>query len=142
MLVAAALSDVGASRQLFTDSSARGWALLVSPWVLRETRENLADKPSTATRNWLTLASQARLEPDVLTFAWPLLFSVTKDKPVLCTALACADVLLTLDRRDFGPLLGQTVYGLEVLTPGAFLRSQQKPNREEDGEGKEIGNSR
>jgi hypothetical protein len=30
----------------------------------------------------------------------------------------------TLDRRDFRDLIGQKVYGLRVLTPGEFLRSQ------------------
>ena len=54
---------------------------------------------------------------------------MTKDKPVLCTALACADVLLTLDRRDFGSLLGQTVYDLLVQTPGEFLRIEREAGR-------------
>jgi hypothetical protein len=42
------------------------------------------------------------------------------------SALACADVLLTLDRRDFRDLLGQTIYGLRVLTPGDFLRIERE----------------
>ena len=54
---------------------------------------------------------------------------VAKDKPVLCTALACADVLLTLDRRDFQSLLGKSVYDLRVLTPGEFLDTERKAGR-------------
>jgi predicted nucleic acid-binding protein len=101
--LAACLSKTGASRLIFEIAATQGWELVVSRWVLREMRENLAD--------------------------WPLLFHVTKDKPVLCTALACADVLLTLDRRDFGSLLGQSVYDLRVLTPGAFLEQEGQSGR-------------
>ena len=48
---------------------------------------------------------------------------------VLLAALACADVLLTLDRRDFGSLIGATVYGLLVLTPGQFLERERTSGR-------------
>jgi predicted nucleic acid-binding protein len=127
--LAASLSETGASRQVFDLAAAQGWAPVISPWVLREMRDNLADKPSAATRAWLALRAKADVEDDELTFDWPLLFDVTKDKPVLCTALACADVLLTLDRRDFRSLLGQTVYDLRVLTPGEFLRTEREAGR-------------
>jgi carbamoylphosphate synthase small subunit len=33
---------------------------------------------------------------------------LAKNKPVLITAAACADLLLTLDRRNFRTLLGQS----------------------------------
>ncbi len=113
--LAACLSQTGASRLIFELAAAQEWELVVSRWVLREMRENLADLPLSATRVWLDLKNQLVVEDDELTFDWPLLFHATKDKPVLCTALACADVLLTLDRRDFGSLLGQSVYDLRVL---------------------------
>ena len=38
-------------------------------------------------------------------------------------------MLLTLDRRDFRDLLGQTIYGLRVLTPGEFLRIERESGR-------------
>ena len=101
----------------------------MSPWVLRELQDNLGDKPQAAADAWLALRGKVIVEDDVLTFDWPLVFNVTKDKPVLCTALACADVLLTLDRRDFGSLLGKTVYGLLVQTPGEFLRIEREAGR-------------
>ena len=127
--LAACLSATGASRQIFDLAVAQGWSLIISPWVLREVRDNLADKPLAATRAWLALRAKAIVEDDELTFDWPLVFDVTKDKPVLCTALACADVLLTLDRRDFQTLLGQTVYGLCIATPGEFLRAGREAGR-------------
>ena len=127
--LAACLSATGASRQVFDLAAAQGWSLLISPWVLREVRDNLASKPPAATRAWLALRAKAIVEDDELTFDWPLVFDVTKDKPVLCTALACADVLLTLDRRDFQTLLGQTVYGLCIATPGEILRTERAAGR-------------
>ena len=50
-------------------------------------------------------------------------------KTILVAALGCADVLLTLDRRDFGRLIGQTVYGLRVRTPGGLLREEREAGR-------------
>jgi hypothetical protein len=127
--MAAALSSSGASRQIFDRAARQNWALLISPWVLRETNQNLIGRDPETTVTWLSLAARAWIERDILTFPWPLVFQAAKDKPVLCTALAWADVLLTLDRRDFGNLLGQTVYGLAVLTPGDFLRSERLAGR-------------
>jgi hypothetical protein len=37
--------------------------------------------------------------------------------------------LLTLDRRDFGSLLGQTVYDLLIQRPGEFLRIEREAGR-------------
>ena len=51
------------------------------------------------------------------------------DRPILFSALAWSDVLLTLDRGDFGELLGKTFYELWVLTPGAFLEQERAAGR-------------
>lgn len=127
--VAASLSATGASHEVFNHAASRGWRLIVSPWVLREVRDNLADKPLDAARAWLLLRGKATMENDELIFDWPIVFEASKDKPVLFSALACADVLLTLDRRDFRDLLGKTIYGLRVLTPGDFLRIERESGR-------------
>jgi predicted nucleic acid-binding protein len=129
VVIAASLSATGASREVFNHASSEGWRLLVSPWVLREVRDNLGSKPPESARAWLSLRGKTTLEGDELTFDWPLVFEASKDKPVLYTALACADVLLTLDRRDFRDLLGKTIYDLRVLTPGEFLRSERESGR-------------
>jgi predicted nucleic acid-binding protein len=127
--LAASISATGASRIILDSDAAHGWRPLVSPWVLREVRDNLASKPAELTRAWLSLRAKVIVEPDELTFDWPLVFDVAKDKPVLCTALACADVLLPLDRRDFQRLLGETVYGLRIATPGKFLSAERAAGR-------------
>ena len=127
--VAASLSATGASREVIHRAARQGWRLLISPWVLREVRDNLADKPPDAARAWVSLRGKATVEDDELTFDWPIVFEASKHKPILFTALACADVLLTLDRHDFRDLLGQAIYGLRVLTPGEFLRIEREGGR-------------
>ena len=127
--IAASLSATGASREVFNHAVSQGWRLFVSPWVLREVRDNLANKPPEAARAWVSLRAEATVENDELTFDWPIVFEASKDKPILFSALACADMLLTLDRRDFRDLLGQTIYGLRVLTPGEFLRAEREAGR-------------
>ena len=96
--------------------------------MLREVRENLRGRAE-GTREWKSLRRRVVIETDEFAFDWPLLFDISKDKPILVTALACADVLLTLDRRDFGLLIGQTVYGLRVCTPGEFIREEREAER-------------
>ena len=66
---------------------------------------------------------------DVLTFDWPVVFPAAKDRPVLVTAAATADVLLTLDRADFGSVMGAGFYGLPVMKPGDFLRRERAAGR-------------
>jgi hypothetical protein len=56
-------------------------------------------------------------------------FTAAKDRPVLFSALAWSEVLLTLDRADFADLLGREFYGLPVLTPGAFLARERAEGR-------------
>ena len=126
--VAACLSSKGASRQVFDFAAVNRWELVISPWVVHEVSQNLGGN-HTAEKEWLELRARTVLATDELTFEWPLVFQTAKDKPVLCTALASADVLLTLDRRDFQSVLGKSVYGLQVSTPGAFLRGEREAGR-------------
>jgi hypothetical protein len=48
---------------------------------------------------------------------------------VLFSALAWADVRLTLDSGDFGDLLGGPFYGMPVLRPGQFLQRERTAGR-------------
>jgi len=56
-------------------------------------------------------------------------FPVSKDRPILFSALATADVLLTLDRADFSRLLGSSFYGLAIMTPGMWLMRDRETGR-------------
>jgi len=69
------------------------------------------------------------LVDDVLTIDKPAVFPVNKDRPILFSALATADVLLTLDRVDFGRLLGTHFYGLAIMTPGMWLVQESEVGR-------------
>jgi hypothetical protein len=65
----------------------------------------------------------------VLTIDKPAVFPVEKDRPILFSALASADVLLTLDRAGFRRLLGGRFYGLENITPGMWLSREREAGR-------------
>jgi hypothetical protein len=127
--IAASLSATSVRCLIFRHAVVKGWRLHVSPWGLREVRDNLADKPPESVKTWLSLRRNVVLEEDELICDWPIVFEAAKDKPVLFSALACADELLTLDRRDFRDLLRKTIYGMPVLTPADFLRSEREAER-------------
>ena len=94
---------------------------MTTPYVVEEVFRNLSHLPSTASVDWVRLRQELSLMDDVLTLDRPAVFTAAKDRPVLFSALAWADALLTHDRGDFGTLLGGEFYGLAVLTPGMFL---------------------
>ena len=78
---------------------------------------------------WVRLRERLVLVDDVLTINKPTVFPVNKDRPILFSALATADVLLTLDRADFSRLLGTRFYGLAIMTPGTWLTQEREPGR-------------
>jgi hypothetical protein len=100
-----------------------------SPWAVSEVFQNLPDLPVTATGDWLRLRPCVSIVDDVLVLDRPVIFSASKDRPILFTALASADVLSTLDKSDFGTLMGGTFYGLRVRAPHAFLEEERAAGR-------------
>jgi hypothetical protein len=132
-LLAASGSDRGGSREVFRRAAQRNWVLLASPYVIEEVLANLASLSPEATADWARLRPGLALVDDVLTLDRAAVFEPAKDRPILFTALAWSEVLLTLDRSDFGALLGGSFYGLSILTPGMFLereRASVKPSEE------------
>ena len=121
VLIAAAASAEGASREVFHRASTRDWRLITTPYAVAEVTRNLAGFADPVTATWLRLRARLDLVDDVLTIDKPAVFPVNKDRPILFSALATADVLLTLDRADFGRLLGTHFYGLTIMTPGMWL---------------------
>ncbi len=115
----------GASRAIFNAATANGWELVSSSYSIAEVTRNLGKLPRTAPIEWQIIAGRLRLVRDVWTSDRPAVFGVAKDRPVLFTAAAWADVLLTLDTADFLTLLGNRFYALQVLTPGMFLEWQR-----------------
>lgn len=123
------LSACGSTRslsRLITEMAvAREWNLVSAAYCRAETQKNIAKLGPEAIVRWPVLEAMIEWVPNALTSRRPMLLTASKDKPVLISALAAkCEVLLTLDKNDFGILLGTKVYGMEVNTPRDFLISQ------------------
>jgi predicted nucleic acid-binding protein len=129
VLLAASGSTTGASREVFRLAEKNSWTLIATPYVIKEVRRNISNLPATASTDWNRLHNELLLMDDVFTVDRPAVFAPAKDRPVLFSALAWADVLLTLDRGDFETLLGHEFYDLEILTHGQFLRRERAAQR-------------
>ena len=87
--------------------------LISASYCHAETSKNITKLGEEAAQGWPELQSKVEGVPNALTSRKPLLLTASKDKPVLISALAAkCEVLLTLDKGDFGILLGTTVYGM------------------------------
>jgi predicted nucleic acid-binding protein len=129
VVLAACGRPTGASRAVFNLASPNGWTLMTSPYVVSEVTRNLPRLPVQAAQDWAELRAALVAVRDVWTMDRPAVFGPAKDRPVLFTAAAWAEVLLTLDRGDFGAVMGSGFYGLEVLTPGDFLERERAAGR-------------
>jgi hypothetical protein len=129
VVLSACASAAGASREIFRAAPVNGWVLVATPYVVAETERNLSEFPPDAKSKWPELRQSILLMRDVLTLKLPSVFPVRKDRPILFSALAWADVLLTLDRGDFSKLLGGEFYGMPVLKPGDLLEHGRRAGR-------------
>ena len=129
VLLAAAKSSAGASRALFDYAPKTGWNLLASPWVVGEAEHNIPKFGTEVSEAWQRLEPQLSIVADVVSLDRALVFPVAKDRPVLVTALAWADVLLTLDRADFVNLLGSACYGMPIMLPSEFFTRERAAGR-------------
>lgn len=125
MLLAACGSANGASREIFRLATHNQWTFIATPYVVEEVRRNISDLPANESADWTRLRADLLLVDDVLTLDRPAVFAPAKELPILFSALAWADVLLTLDRGDFETLLGNEFYGLSILAPGNFLMRER-----------------
>jgi predicted nucleic acid-binding protein len=95
--------------------------LITSPYALEEAERNIARKrPEASERlHGLAHAVEVSVAFRALSEAYGL---PAKDLPILVAAVAAhCSVLLTGDIGDFGRLIGRTVEGARILTPGMFL---------------------
>ena len=129
VVLAACGRPSGASRAIFDQSPANGWRLLTSRYTLNEVSKNLPKLPPSALTNWRTLLPRLVLTRDIWTMNRPVVFEPAKDRPVLFTAAAWAEVLLTLDTGDFGGLMRAGFYHLLVMRPGVFLERERVAGR-------------
>jgi len=129
VMLAAAGSARGSSRAVLTLAEQHDWVLVSSPYALNETLRNLPKLPPAATGDWVRLRPRITVVDDVVSLNRPVIFAASKDRPILFTALAWGDVLLTLDRVDFANLLDSAFYGLSVLLPYRFLQRERAAGR-------------
>lgn len=122
-MLSAAGSRKSLSRLIVTIAPKQDWTLVTCAYCRAETDRNVVKFGMEAKEFWQKMP--LIFVSDALTSSRPLLLSAAKDKPVLISALAeQCDVLLTLDRADFGIVLETVVYGMCVTTPKAFLLRQ------------------
>jgi hypothetical protein len=129
VLLAASSSAVGASREIFRRASVNRWTLVSTPYGLEEVFRNLSGMATSAHADWAILQPALLIMDDVLTLDRPSVFPASKDRPILFSALAWADILLTLDHGDFGGFMNNPFYGLVVLRPGVFLQGERNAGR-------------
>jgi len=129
VLLAAAGSARGSSRAVFHLAPAAGWTLVTSPYVVNEVLRNLPKFSTTAAADWIDLRRQLVIVDDVVALDRPAVFTASKDRPILFTALASSWALLTLDREDFADLIGGEFYGLRVRLPFHFLEEERAAGR-------------
>lgn len=129
VLLTACASTTGASHEIFRLAHNHDWVLIVTPYVISEVLNNLTEFPASAIAQWAKLRADLFLLDDVLTVDRPVVFPAAKARPILFSALAWADVLLTRDTGDFGAILGRSFYELQVLTPGGFLQRERSAGR-------------
>lgn len=123
VLLAASGSARGASRLLIVEAADLGLELVSSLYCFEEARHNLPKLGMQANADFETyVAPMVGCIDTRLVVDRPLVYPVTKDRPVVAGALAAdCHALLTLDRADFQRLLGSQIYGMHILTPGDWL---------------------
>jgi predicted nucleic acid-binding protein len=122
VMLSACGSGRSLSRLITEIAPGKGWLLISASYCRAETNKNIAKLGADAIHKWPEMQTKIEWVPNALTSKKPLLLTASKDKPVLISALAAkSHVLLTLDKGDFGLLLGTTVYGMQVSTPRDFL---------------------
>lgn len=123
VLLAACGSDHGASYWLILHASSLNLQLLTSRFALDEVHRNLSKLPPVATKRLNLLFASIKSVEDVLTTPHAVVFSPAKDRPILLTAFANAEILLTLDRQDFSEQIGSSFYSLRIMTPADLIRA-------------------
>jgi len=124
VLFSAALSPEGAASSLFAFAGAGACELVTSALVVAEATRNLRAKAPEAVERWERLIASVGIvvEADARLVGRIGVPLPAKDRPILAAALGCrATVLVTGDRRHFGPLFGRPIGGTVVLSPREAL---------------------
>jgi len=125
VLFSAAHNRQGNARALFRLASERGITLVASSYAVEEAVRNIHLKFPEYAAELASLLEGLVLGPEpssALVSAAKDCALPEKDAPILAAAIAArADVLVTGDRRHFGPLYGKSIHEVLVLTPAIAL---------------------
>lgn len=125
VIFAAAHSEDGRSHDLVALAGAGLCELLASAHALGEARRNLELKSGGFERRLAAALAQTAIvaEAPIALVEWAQTQGLPlKDAPILAAAIyAQADLLVTGDKLDFGPLFGRVLHGTRVVTPAAAL---------------------
>jgi len=97
VLLAACGSGRGVASEVFRCAEANSWILLTTPYVIEEVLVNLPNLPAEATADWARLRPNLTMVDNGLTIDRAAVFEPAKDRPIVFSASAWAEVLLTLD---------------------------------------------
>ncbi len=121
VLFAAAYSAEGNARAILRLAPLCGATVASSTFAVEEAARNLRLKAPAAESGFVSLMGGITLAggPDRRTLEQALRHGLPeKDVPILAAAIAIrANLLVTGDRRHFGPLFGKKVGGVEILPP-------------------------
>jgi predicted nucleic acid-binding protein len=121
-ILAACWSTKGLSHVLIEHGLSSGWRLITADYCVAEVERNVFKHPSGATRWNRIIRPKLEVVGSIYVIDRPIVFSATKDKPVILSAIGSgADYLVTSDITDFAHVLGTAVYGVKVCTPKMFL---------------------
>lgn len=125
VLFSAAHNPEGNARALFRLANVADITLMSSSYALDKAIRNIGLKFPECAAELVKLLEQLVLGPEptaALVSAAIGRGLPDKDAPILAAAIAArADILVTGDRRHFGPLHGQSVQGVLILLPAEAL---------------------
>lgn len=115
-----AAKSAGAVRFLLERLAADGHTLVADGFVIAEARRNLEAKGGRAVEALDSLLAAVEVSP-MQSAALPRDLAALlpeKDQPVLAAAISLnCRILVTGDRKHFGPLFGKTLEGVAVYSP-------------------------
>jgi predicted nucleic acid-binding protein len=121
VLFSAAYRPEAGLRQLWTLSEVE---LVTSAYAVEEARRNLAQPAQRAALEALLQSVQVLVAAPGDPPVSASIDLAQKDRPILAMAVAAqATHLLTGDVRHFGRYFGQTMAGVQILRPAAYLRT-------------------
>jgi predicted nucleic acid-binding protein len=120
VLFSAAYSSEGRSAALFALARKRLCRLTTSQYALEEARRNLSGKKPGALTVLSALMAWVKTHPEATPQQMEPASTVgikdEMDVPILAAAIGHADILVTGDRKHFGPWMGKTLHGVKVLS--------------------------